>query len=1067
MTRLFVLWLVAGSVLSGTGRADSSVHLRTTRTAEYLVSHWTSEQGLPQNTVTCLLQSRDGYLWLGTRYGLARFDGLRLTAYVEALGALDLGCLDVQGLAEDSSGVIWLSTAAGLVRFEQGRFALQPLGDSPVPAPVNGVRASRDGGVWVAQPTRLIELRGGQTMRTFDMEIDLGRSSEGGAWSLDEVREDARGRVWVSITNERQVEWLRFEPGTRRVETLTAVMGDGARGAWNLMEDRRGRLWAAQTNALLRWENGTVTCHDAARAWGNQWVHHWVEDHKGHIWALAHGSRQIYRFANGQFKGFGVADGLTVQDDFRSLLADREGNLWVGTGAGGVNRLQPRALLSMLGGSKTMMDEVYSVSPAPDGTVWMATSLGLVSMREGESRAVPSTVDQPDEGWILKTRPVLAGRGGQIWMGLDGVGLGILQDGEFRRVDTPNLRTEGVKRQVNSILEARSGDLWAGTSVGLLHGQAGHFRLWTTNDGLADNRVFGLAEGADGSLWVGTQGAGIARFRDGQFLHFTTNHGLLSQRAWPLRAEPDGTVWVGTPVGLNRIRGDEVRAVTMKDGLYDNLAYCLLDDQRGHYWTFGNRGIWRVRKADLHAVADGTGSSPSCINYGEADGMVSVEGNGDQQPNAAQLPNGELWFPTTRGVVVVHPSALRDNQVPPGVIIEEIRADEETIFRDGEVVGAAVPIAGIESASTPGLRLGPGRARILEIRFTATTFIDPEMAQFRYRLVGHDVGWRQGGAERVVFYTHLAPGRYRFEVMARNHHGYWSLTPAAFAFRLDPRFHQTRLFWVGCCFAAATVLVGWHRRRRRVRRDRQHEHHLRLLQKERGRIARDLHDELGASMTGIAMQMEVGAGSSDPTALSAHLRQSAGALRASVGRMRELVWTINSDCDTIESLCAFLGQYAEQFLQTAGLRCRLDLPFDVPVCEVSAAARHQLLMILKEALTNVVKHARASEVHFGVQAEESALQITVADNGRGVVLDAVQPPGEDAPSGADPTNGSRDALRPGHGLANMRQRAGSLGGTFGLTRGAKGGTLVTVRVPLARISHQLLMSSDRSPSHFT
>ncbi|HOW67002.1 MAG TPA: two-component regulator propeller domain-containing protein [Candidatus Paceibacterota bacterium] len=1044
-------WVTAAGILSGAGQAEDLIHLRTARTAEHLISYWTSEHGLPQNTVTCLAQSRDGYLWLGTRYGLARFDGLQLKAYVQELGALDLGCLDIQGVVEDSLGVLWLRTAAGLVTYRQGRFTRQPVDQLPFSGPIMDIGASRAGGVWVARREGLFHLIGSQVTRTYGIKTDLGLDAGSEGWWLCAVREDRRGLLWIALTDERDVEWRRLDLVTRRVETLTDVVPEASPRAWDLLEDRHGRLWVAQSYALICADQGHVRRFDATQAWGSARVLQMVEDQRGEVWVISEGATQVHRFSDGIPLSYGAADGLSAQDDFRCLFADREGNVWVGTGSRGVNRIQPRQLLARLEGSRTMMDEVYSVSPGPDGAVWMATSYGLVMARDGAFRVIPSTIDQPDEGWVLKTRPVLAGRGGEIWMGLDGLGLGMLKGSQFERAATPNLRTEGVKRQVNSLLETRSGDLWAGTSVGLLQRRGSEFRLWTTQDGLADNRVFGLAEGADGSLWIGTENAGIIQFQEGRFSRITPDNGLLHHRAWPLLAEPDGTLWVGTPIGLNRIRGSEVRGVTMQDGLYDSLAYCLIEDRRGDYWTFGNRGIWRVRKADLHAAADGRGGGLSCVSYGENDGMISVEGNGDQQPNAALLPNGELWFPTTRGVVIVDPGKLQDNQVPPGVVIEEVRIDEEIVVRDSGRVGADKAVTGTESDRLHPLRLGPGRARVVEIRFTATTFIEPEKARFRYRLVGHDVDWRHGGRERLVFYTNLSPGHYAFEVMACNQHGYWSVAPAVFAFSLAPRFYQSTAFRWGCSAAIAGALATWHLWRRRRRRERQRQRHQELLLDERSRIAKDLHDELGASMTGIALQMEVCTNQSSPEALPKQIRELAGALRASAGRMRELVWTINPGCDTLECLCARLGQYAEQYLRTAGLRCRLDLPMEAPDFEVPAEARHQLLMIVKEALTNIVKHAQATEGLLQLQWDDSCLRLTVADNGCGLPKEGHFWMIENARTSEASHPRENNSIR-GGGLDNMEQRAKSLGGTLRLMARPGGGTQVILEFPLTKLN---------------
>jgi len=305
----------------------------------------------------------------------------------------------------------------------------------------------------------------------------------------------------------------------------------------------------------------------------------------------------------------------------------------------------------------------------------------------------------------------------------------------------------------------------------------------------------------------------------------------------------------------------------------------------------------------------------TCVNYGEVDGMASAEGNGDQQPNAAALPNGEFWFPTTRGVVRVDPAKLLDNEVPPGVVIEEVRVDDETVFKDGGRVKSEIrspnsetnprsEIRGQQNSAINGddprtpLRLTPGRARVLEIRYTANTFVGSELARFRYRLEGHESDWHEARTRRTALYTNLRPGDYRFLVEACNRHGVWSETPATFAFSLAPFFYQTWQFDALAVAVCASGLGGWQVRRLPARRRVRELEKARALQEERSRIAKDLHDDLGANLTGVALQIEVARQRlADPELARDHLQKTAGAVRALVGQLREVVWSLNPQCD--------------------------------------------------------------------------------------------------------------------------------------------------------------------------
>jgi signal transduction histidine kinase len=752
----------------------------------------------------------------------------------------------------------------------------------------------------------------------------------------------------------------------------------------------------------------------------------------------------LHRFADGQFSSYGRADGILNVDDLRRLLPDREGNLWVGTG-GGLNRLQPRRLVSLLTGSRSAMDEVFSVAAGQDGRVWLTTTYGLLKFQDGQFTVYTNNQAlRPDDP--QRVRPAFEHSSGTVYFGLDFAGVQTLCGEEFCQVPCVDL-SGPERRYANSFAEDAAGTLWIASQRGLVERRGGECRLWTTTDGLSDNRTFGIVCAPDDSVWVGTRGGGVNQFKTGSFRTYGIREGLLRQNAWPLRAESDGSVWVGTPAGLNRIRGAEVRSVTMRDGLFDNLAYCLLEDRHGNYWTFGNRGIWRVDKAQLNAVADGRAPRVHCVSYGEVDGMVSAEGNGDQQPNAAALPNGQLWFPTTRGVVMVDPENLPDNRIPPLVVIEEVRVDRETVYKSG----GYPPARGVRRV-TPGLlRLAPGRARVIEVDYTANTFVDSEKTQFRYRLAGEDQDWQEAGTRRVALYTNLRPGQYRFRVEARNHHGYWSESPAEFDFELQPHLYQTWPFYCLCALGAVAGLGGWHFRRLSLAR---HEHRLRqerALQEERSRIAKDLHDDLGANLTGIALQIDVASREQhEPALLRDRLQALAASVRGLIGGMREVVWSLNPRCDTVESFCAYACDYAESFLAAAGLRCRFDVPEELPARVLSAETRHHLFLVIKEALNNTAKHANASEVHLGLRLGQESLTLTLDDNGRGFVPDKTSgafPGHSDAVDGLDSNQHPPES---GGGLINMRRRVETLGGTFVLKSELGIGTHITVRIPLPK-----------------
>jgi signal transduction histidine kinase/ligand-binding sensor domain-containing protein len=1025
--------LSLGLGLASNAGAALTISERTATTDQHRITYWTSEQGLPQNTVVSLLQSAEGYLWIGTRYGLARFDGVQMTDYSAELGGQDPDELDVRGLAEDKEGRLWVQTFAGLVCYQQGNFSRFPLNATPFPGPILSICGRSKGGLWLAYAGGVVEISQARMGRTLAVGRELPACSDAPA-AIEVIFEDRKGNLWIRSRSLDRVCWSRYDDAARCVEPLTNIIKHPLTDIGAICPDRSGRLWLGRPGQLLCWADGRLTGHATPAAWGANQAQEIIEDTGGNIWIRTGAAVQLHRFEprGNQFTSFDTSTGLLYCYDIRCLRADREENVWVGTGSGGLYRLQPRRLVSLLTGSTLTDDEVYSVAPGREGAVWLATSHGLVKYQAGQF-AVYTNNSTLVQGNIGRVRPVFEHSSGAVYFCVDGAGMHTLREGTFCPV--PCLDLGGADpRHVNSFVEDRSGTMWMASQHGLVERRGDECRLWSRTNGLSDERAFGLTCSPDGSVWVGTRSGGVNQFKDGCFRTFTTREGLLSNHAWPLRAEPDGTVWVGTPIGLNRIRGNQVRAVTTREGLFDNLAYCLIEDRRGNLWTFGNRGIWRVRGAELNAVVDGTAQRVYCVNYGEANGMASAEGNGDQQPNAAVLPSGELWFPTTRGVVILDPERLPENSVRPLVVVEEVLVNEETVFRDG----ALLPGKFVRNRAGEPLRLSP-ELNALEIRYTANTFTDPEKTRFRYRLDGEDERWHEADTRRLALYTKLHPGRYCFRVEACNPHGYWSAVATELPFELEPFFYQTWSFYGLCGVAAMAAVGGFHALRLRSLRHEEHLRQARMVLEERSRIAKDLHDDLGANLTGVALQLEIATRELEqPALLRQRLQGAVDSIRTLIDAMRGVVWSLNPRCDTLESFCAYFCEYAENFLTAAGLRCRLDFPEEVPARMLSAEARHHLLLALKESLNNVARHAAATEVRIGLSLQRSGLTLTIADDGRGFV------PGSPA-SALDGGNPGRSA---GTGLANMRRRVESLGGTFKLVSTAGAGTTITIQVPL-------------------
>jgi signal transduction histidine kinase len=406
--------------------------------------------------------------------------------------------------------------------------------------------------------------------------------------------------------------------------------------------------------------------------------------------------------------------------------------------------------------------------------------------------------------------------------------------------------------------------------------------------------------------------------------------------------------------------------------------------------------------------------------------LPALECSSGFQPSCWRSSDGQLYFSTANGVVSVNPSEVTQNRVPPKIIIEEILVDGKTRH-----VPTRPSSAGAITHTDSVLKIEPGR-HYVQFRFTGLSFTSPDGVRFRVKLDGVDRDWQSTGEERWIGYGPLLPGNYRFNVRASNNDGFWSENGDALAFTVQPFFWETLWFKIGlslATLAALGLVVGLDQRRRfrlkleRIERQREMEH-------ERTRIARDLHDDLGTSLTQISMLSALANREKTPPAEAKEIiQQVRGRAKEMVIALDEIVWAVNPQNDSLNGLASYLGHFAEEFFQPTGIRCRLDIPAELPEKTLSAELRHHLFLAFKEALNNAARHSKATEVCVRIEYQANNLDISVKDNGRGF-----------SANGSEATSGN--------GLPNMKRRLEQSGGTAEIISAVGKGTEIEFHVPL-------------------
>ncbi len=715
---------------------------------------WRTSEGLPQSSAEALVQTRDGYLWIGTQEGLARFDGARFVVFDKS-NTPELRHNRILALLEDRRGRLWLGTeGGGLTVFSDGRFRTFGLADGLASEIVRSIAEDAEGTLWVATDAGL------------QSRDDSSFSTWGPAQGLP------AGPVRAVAAGPTGTLWAGSGQGLFRRAGPRFVPGGVRDAVQSLHPAADGKLLVGTTHGLRLFREGRIEPLGTAEGLPGEVVNCALSDRRGTIWIGTSGG--LARFSGGRVTTFTPADGLS-NGNVLALLEDREGTLWVGTQDGGLNKLSDASFTPWGVPEGLSGDVTWAVFVDRDGAVWSGTDSAGVNVRRGDRVTTIGTADGLSAPGV---QAIWQHPDGSVWLGTRGGGVSVVRGG--RVVRTIRAADGLASDSICSIRGTRDGNVFFGGRGGGLTRLSpdGVLTRFAEKDGLLNGTVHALHEDRDGNLWIGTNGAGLFRFDGGRFTRFGSAQGLSIEIVNTIHEEEDGTLWIGTyGGGLNRFRDGSFEAVTTREGLFDDAVFAILPDGQGNLWVSCNRGIYAVSLRELDAVARGDARRVSCRPFGVEDGMRNRECNGANQPAGARGPDGRLHFPTIEGIVSVDPAGLYRNAVPPPVHLEEVLVDGEP------------------SPAQSYLELPPGVERF-EFHYTAPSLRVPTRVKFRVRLEGVDREWVDVGTRRTVWYTNLSPGSYTFRVQAANDSGVWNENDASLTLRLRPRLDQMPFFWL-------------------------------------------------------------------------------------------------------------------------------------------------------------------------------------------------------------------------------------------------------------------------------
>jgi signal transduction histidine kinase/ligand-binding sensor domain-containing protein len=1009
--------------------------------AEYSVRTWDVDDGLPESGITDVIQSPDGYLWISTlNSGISRFDGVRFVNYEPATSS-ELASHGFRRLFYGADGTLWVNGYGNyLATLRAGTFHREYAGS----AVVNWLVWTKGGSVVFA--TKEGQLLEGTSGTNDSWKIVSPAGAGGNARFFADQQANfwyratngALGRVSGNIGDEKSeivfpagdhspITTLAGSPdgliaaGTAQkllvgtgdhFQDLTPTNGEPAIAIRGLVPDGQGGWWVEANNRLRRCQSQRWIAE--AKDWRKQKLNwsrvKWEQpDSLGGLWMAYTDGGLIHVSATGRLSAVTTRDGLP-SSRVRTMTQDREGNLWASFERGGLICVRPRVFQSI--GSREGLSDIVTTSVCEDstGAIWIGTLGGTVSRWD---HGTCTNFTLPLEGTHCEMTTVYPGTNGDVWIGTHGNGLLLYRDGQFSHV----LSLDQVGVNVRGLFVGHDGQVWIASQDGLFCLSNNVLRKILAPKA-EDDYPTAVAEGAGGRIWVAMNSGRLVGCDHDEATLFATPDLAIRRRFSSVFEDAHGEVWIGTlGGGLLHFQNGQFAAVTSQDGLPTDTITQVIDGGVDRLWLGSPVGVIAVEKKSLEARLHGTGENLVCHAYGRNDGLPTVGCAGASQPTAWLGHDGRLWFATSKGIASARSQDPDRMQRPPLVVVEGMRVDGET---------ANTIRSGGDSPAAP-IRLSPGQHQI-EFRYTGLSFNDPERIRFQYMLEGFDPAWIESN-ERMVSYHQLPPGQYRFRVKAQNSNGMVSPDEASLALIIPPHLWETgwfRLGLLGAILAAVAGSVFGILQARHTRELRQLEHR-HTLERERTRIARDIHDDLGASLTRITMlsQSALNKPERSPAVELSRIYQTA---RSMTNAMDEIVWAINPSHDTLESLAAYFAEFVQEFLAPTGLKFNLEMPLALPAWTISSEVRHNLFLAFKEALNNVVKHAHATEVVITLEVRDQAFVLSVTDDGRG--FDAAQ------------TNGA------GNGLSNMQRRLKEAGGCWTAQNLPGGGTRVSFEVPV-------------------
>jgi ligand-binding sensor domain-containing protein/signal transduction histidine kinase len=942
----------------------------------YVERTWQVQDGLPEQTVQAFAQTRDRYLWIGTTGGLLRFDGARLVLF-DRDNTPAFTENNVFNLMVARDDTLWIATeGGGLIRYKEGVFRSFSAKDGLINDFVRVVYQDRAGLIWIGTDNGLFQISEERIER-------IDNNDHIPALAVHAIHEDSQGRLWVggskllSLSGNTAQEYrLQGEGSQNRVKSIT--------------QTKDGTLWVGTIGGLHRMTSGSDAFVRVKETSGTVRFLHETSDGTLWIGTIGHG---IYKYRDQRFSQITSPDDLPSNTAL-NLFEDAENNIWIATQAGMLRLSKtPVQTVALPDAGDYDAETVYQDH---NGDLWVAAT-NLFHFHDGQA----VQIHFPGISGV-RVRNVFRDRDGALWIGTEGRGVFRQSGGKLSHYMT---KDGLVNNFVRVFLQGSDGSVWIATDEGVSRWRDGGFTNYQMRDGLCYFSTRSMWEDRNSDVWIGTD-RGVSHFHGDGFVKDAVTEALKDEKIWAIRDDSDGGLWFGTRTGgLYRWRFGKLTHYTTTQGLASNSIYELLEDRRGNFWISGPNGISVINRRELDAIAEDSTHPLSLTLYGISDGLETTQLYGAEKPGGVATSNDEVWFASNKGLVRVSLNQSQPSGSVP-VVIDQVLAD------------------GLETPNRPAISLSPDNAKI-EMHYSVIQLRSQEKVRFRYKLEGFDKNWTDASSRRVAYYTNLPPGKYRFRVAAFEMNDPQHISETSMEIVQRPHFYRTSWF-LGCCLLllVASVWGGYRVRIRQV--------HARFeaVLNERNRLAREMHDTLIQGCAGVSALLEAQSAldEAEASAKDSLLACARTQLRTTINEAREAVWNLRHTNGSATAIGSKLHDMTQQ----------ISTEFGVPVAyQVSGRAfdfdqstAHELLMVVREALHNALRHGQPTKVEVFIAFENNEFSVQVRDNGCGF----------DPVATLSSSNGH-------YGLVGIQERVKRVGGRLILSSRPGAGTELALHIP--------------------